>query len=146
MYIPNLPSDNVEGVYYVCDGTADDVQINAAIAAVVALGGGKVTLSAGTFYISASLVLGDQVTPYSDPMVLEGQGDATILYAVNGLNASVIRTASAVLGSSIDLRHTIRDLKIDGNSATDGGQRDRLLCVSRVDRQRDCLRLQRLRH
>ena len=43
---------------FVCDGTADDVQINAAIAALPATGG-TIILSEGTFVIAANMVLGD---------------------------------------------------------------------------------------
>ncbi len=56
---------------YVCDGTADDVQIQAAIDALPAAGG-KVTLLEGTYDITANLTLGAD-----DAMV--GVGWSTIL-------------------------------------------------------------------
>jgi hypothetical protein len=51
---------------YTCDGTADEVQINQAIDAVAALGGGKVVLSEGLFTVAAAIVMKSGVT-------LEGQ-------------------------------------------------------------------------
>ena len=108
---PNLPSDNVEGVYYVCDGTADDVQINAAIAAVVALGGGKVTLSAGTFNLSDSLAWA------ANYMTLEGQGYSTILYLAAGVDKDVI-TITAPGAQDSAYYNTLRDFKIDGRKAS----------------------------
>ena len=53
------------------DGTADDVQIQAAIDALPAVGG-RVILLEGTFTLAADLTFPDDVT-------LEGQGDSTIL-------------------------------------------------------------------
>jgi len=48
-------------------------------------------------------------------MVLEGCGDATILFVSNGADCDAIQTASANTSSSIDYFHQIRNLKIDGN-------------------------------
>lgn len=52
---------------YVCDGTADDVQIQAAIDALPA-GGGKVVLMGGTFNLAAGIV------ETSDNVHIQGQG------------------------------------------------------------------------
>ena len=57
---------------YLCDGTADEVQINAAITAVVALGGGCVALQRGTYDVRASIVMGSEVW-------LKGSGFDTVL-------------------------------------------------------------------
>lgn len=46
---------------YVCDGVADEVQINQAIAAVVALGGGTVALQRGTYNCEECINLQDGV-------------------------------------------------------------------------------------
>ena len=68
---------------YVCDGTADDVQIQAAIDALPACGG-EVRLSEGTFHIAATI---DVI----DYLHLRGAGHyATVLYAAEGLNSSVL--------------------------------------------------------
>src|SRR3990167_561208 len=70
---PNLivAASNASGIAkatatYLCDGTADDVEINAAIAALPA-GGGKVVLSEGTFTVTAA------ITPTANTSI-EGQG------------------------------------------------------------------------
>ena len=47
-YLPN---------YWYCDGTADDVQINAALTFVNTTGGGEIRLETGDYYISASIIL-----------------------------------------------------------------------------------------
>jgi len=57
---------------YICDGTDDDVEIQAAIDALPATGG-KVLLSAGNFALSAI------VSRDIDNVVVEGQGKATYL-------------------------------------------------------------------
>jgi hypothetical protein len=55
---------------YLCDGTADEVQINAAIAALPARGG-KVLLSEGMFSLSTPVVIN------RDHVILEGMGAGT---------------------------------------------------------------------
>lgn len=58
---------------YRCDGTADEVQINAAISDLVATyGGGKVKLSRGTFNLAGAIDLEGNV-------ILEGDGTNTII-------------------------------------------------------------------
>lgn len=99
------------GSYY-CDGTADDVQIQAAIDALPA-GGGRVLLSEGTFTLAASITDGDQ-----DNVTLEGQGPSTII--------TVGTDAGFILLDFSDTRNpktgwTFRDFKIDGNKANQGG-------------------------
>lgn len=97
---------------YLCDGTADDVQIQAAIDALSATYGGVVQLSEGTFAISASIRL-------KTGTVLHGLGRSrfnpdtgTILSAASGLNDAVIKLDSA------NVKHVeIADLVIDGNEA-----------------------------
>lgn len=57
---------------YTCDNTADEVQINAALAALPAAGG-KVVLLEGTF------TLADPITIPANNITLEGQGEATFI-------------------------------------------------------------------
>jgi len=95
---------------YVCDGTADDVEIQAALDALPTVGG-TVVLLEGTFNISAIVNIVNGGT------TLRGQGygisvhhGVTILRAVNGTNLT------AVLYT--DQHNTIiQDLYIDGNKA-----------------------------
>jgi parallel beta-helix repeat protein len=105
----NAPAHVKQRADYVCDGTADDVEIQAAIDALPATGG-KVSLSEGTFTTAATITLKSFVT-------LEGCGRSTIIRLGAGLNLNVI-TASGVSECEI------RDLKIDGNKANNIGQDD----------------------
>ncbi|MFJ8923844.1 hypothetical protein ACIREK_30755 [Streptomyces sp. NPDC102415] len=76
---------------YVCDGNADDVQIQAAINAVKAAGGGEVVLSSGTFNLAARILLegADDVNVEID-IKLRGQGPkSTTLLAGAGLVSGV---------------------------------------------------------
>jgi len=59
--------------YFYCDSTADDVQINAAEAYVVALGGGSIELERGTF------TLADPIIPTGNELWFKGQGRDTFL-------------------------------------------------------------------
>jgi hypothetical protein len=85
------------------DGTADDVQIQAAINAV-ATKKGTVHIKPGTYDISTSTLLSSGVT-------LEGEGTGTILKAGTNLNNAVIKSNGRINSA------VIRDLYIDGNSA-----------------------------
>jgi hypothetical protein len=90
-------------VWY-CDGTADDVQINAAITYVGGLGGGDVLLEKGSYAISAKLVH-KQDTHLRGASLFE-----TILVLDNGVDDHVI-DCSDVWGWQIS------NLTIDGNKA-----------------------------
>jgi len=57
---------------YVCDGTADDVEINEALSQVKAAGGGTVFLSAGSYTLADTIKIPSDVT-------LAGEGTATKL-------------------------------------------------------------------
>lgn len=92
---------------FVCDGTADEYEINLAIAALPA-GGGKVLLSEGTFTLAARINNTTQ-----DNIVLEGVGrGATIITAVN---ASTIDSVMVRISGRSDC--SVRRLSIDGNKA-----------------------------
>lgn len=88
---------------FICDGTADDVQINAAIVYVGVLGGGSVTILHGTYNLAAQIVDGG----YND-ILLEGVGWTTYLFAITNLNASPIYISN-VSG------WIIQNLKVDAN-------------------------------
>ena len=82
----DAPASVQSRAQYVCDGTADDVQIQAAIDAALAEGGGRIILSAGTFNLAAQLVLAgaDDVETEID-LTLIGQGPkVTTLAAGSG--------------------------------------------------------------
>lgn len=95
---------------YVCDGTADNVEIQAAIDALPTYvtgdkRGGVVHLSIGNFYISSSISMKQYAT-------LEGEGwRATTIRAANALNADMIKFTSPQYTSAI------RWIGFVGNSA-----------------------------
>lgn len=89
---------------WVCDKTADEVEINAAIAYLNGLGGGELVIMEGTYNIAAA------VTPLSNVNI---RGCQAILKKSTGLNPGVdIDTQSNI---------TLFDLVLDGNSQTGNG-------------------------
>jgi hypothetical protein len=94
---------------YICDGVNDDVEINAAITAILAAGtgGGKVTLSEGQFNLNASINLS------SSYLNIEGQGiGATLLKTQAASNANVFN-----LSGTGTIHLSIRRMQIDCNRA-----------------------------
>jgi len=65
-------SDNTEQADYLCDGTADEVQINLAISALPATGG-KVILLEGTFKLAATVAFD------KGSVIVQGMGCGTII-------------------------------------------------------------------
>jgi len=110
---------NKQGAHYVCDGTNDEEEIQAAIDEVAAAGGGKVLLLEGTFNISSTIQLKTGVS-------LVGMGWATKIisdgFSGNNIN---IEQVSDVL---------IRDIYMDGGqpTTTGGYQQIRISNSSRV--------------
>ena len=58
----NASADSRRMSDYLCDGVADDVQIQAAIDAVAAVGGGTVRLSEGLYTLAAGLTSGERIS------------------------------------------------------------------------------------
>jgi hypothetical protein len=91
-----------DGTYdYRCDGTDDDVQIQAAIDFVsTRLGGGTVQLTEGTFTLNAATSI--TMKSYVD---LRGQGrGSTIITCESGANTNVIDFTGAVSSNLSDLK------------------------------------------
>lgn len=89
---------------YVCDGTADNVQIQAAIDAANTAGGGEVVLLQGQFNLTSSILMKSAVN-------LRGVSrSGTILRVASDLNASVVSIAGAS-------NFTLKSLTINGNNA-----------------------------
>jgi len=110
----DAPADWKAAADATCDGTADDVEIQAALTAVAADGGGTVTLSPGNFAVSTVLLIDDNVT-------LAGQGNATILtYGAHAADATpVICNVDHAAGTNTGI--VLRDFKIDGNAPNQVG-------------------------
>lgn len=88
---------------YLCDGTADDVQIQAAIDALGS-GGGTVVLSAGTFSITTGVVITSTVAERS--VRVSGQGRySTVINVAAGLKAfkfgNRATSGNATIGSGL---------------------------------------------
>ena len=94
---------------YVADGTADDVQIQAAIDALPAAGG-KVVLSEGTFNIAASIQI--PVFPAFAPLIQGAGMRKTILKLADNVNQDVITTKDS---TTLINWLQIYDLTVDGN-------------------------------
>jgi len=92
---------------YVCDGIADQEEINNAINALPT-SGGRVLLLEGTYNISAP------ITILKNNVTLEGQGVGTKLFLVNEANCDVIQVGN---GTTALEGIKIANLKIDGNKA-----------------------------
>lgn len=90
---------------YICDGTADEAEINTAITACSAAGGGTVKLMGGTFNTSATAI--SMATGVS----LVGQGNLTILKRTANSQSIIINGAA-----TNNIR--IADMTIDGNTGS----------------------------
>lgn len=91
---------------YIVDGTADNVQIQQAIDAANAAGGGTVFLKAGIYDIADSIKMKSGIT-------LQGEGFGTVLRLANNAGVNVIRNNT--INSLVDSRMNIRDLAVNGN-------------------------------
>lgn len=90
----------------VCDGTADNVEIQAAIAACK--GVGIVQLSAGTFYLAAQLTLyGDDDVDVENNHILRGAGSANTMIVVGSGLASGIHISKSALVHLSDFRLSV---------------------------------------
>ena len=84
----------------VCDGTADDVQIQAAIDALP-VGGGKVSLLEGTYNTTTVISIS------GTSVVLAGMGDSTIIKRTSGSDITLLSVSG--------INCTVRDLRLHGN-------------------------------
>jgi hypothetical protein len=102
---------------YLCDGTADEVEINAAIAAAVA-SGGKVQLSEGKFLTAATVTMDTGVW-------LDGMGEgATEIEAGAGVTVAVITVPKdnswlRITNMQIDAEHVadVHGIYLEGDAA-----------------------------
>lgn len=91
---------------YVCDGTADNIEIQAALDALQS-SGGKIQLSEGMFYLA------DDIDLYSNIYLNGANKRATILYLTNGTNKNNI---SAMGTNDVHLTNIrVSNLSVDGN-------------------------------
>jgi hypothetical protein len=107
---------NKEKADYVCDGTDDQVEIQAVIDALPA-GGGRVLLLEGTFEISNYIDLAGL-----NNVTLEGQGCGTIIHNNNivGHNAIQAINDNTITPSSVRYL-TVKNLMVKGNASSGDG-------------------------
>lgn len=101
----NSPQAVKNAAMYVADGNADQVEIQAAIAAAAP---GTVLLGEGTYWLTGTINMADGVT-------LEGRGAGSVLTVGNDKNVNAIISISGV-GDTV-----VRGLKIDGRKAQQSG-------------------------
>lgn len=89
----NSPAELKARADYICDGTADESEINTALAL------GNVVLVEGTYNIASSITVPDNTS-------LKGSGDGTILVVTTGIGAITDNGTTGIF---------ISDLKITGN-------------------------------
>ncbi len=117
---------SVGAAEYVCDGTGDQVEINAAIAALPSTGG-VVVLSEGTFNIASSILI------ENDNVTLLGQGAGQRTGATQSGVGTKLKAASGIATAIVKVQRAaddrpvygvlLRDFTVDGNSqgtAVDG--------------------------
>ena len=96
---------------YQCDGTADNVEIQAAIAAVLAAGGGRVILSEGTFSLDAYIIARTEVS-------IVGMGFGTILQVSSGTSAHGIYSYNV---TDYYIANLAIDVSLSGSAQAGGG-------------------------
>jgi len=111
VYFITLSTVNGKGDYY-CDGTNDEVQLEAAITKADAVDGSTVHLMGGTYSIGTTFdVIADNLT-------IQGEGEGTVLKLADSANCHLMVVGN---GATRCDRIMIRDLVIDGNKANNTG-------------------------
>ena len=104
---------------YLCDGTDDQVEINAAIQALPA-GGGEIVILDGTYNITATIAMN------KDNVTLSGNGNSTILKRMwNGKSVEGIVTVTAKNGGCC-----VASLQVDGNKSVYSSTENRGIYLS----------------
>ena len=102
---------------YLCDGTADEVEIKAAISALPS-GGGEILLLDGTYNISSSITISKA------NVVLRGSGPSTVLKRMFNLTSS-----NGVVACSAS-NCCIRNMNVDGNKVDYSSDDNRAIYAS----------------
>lgn len=108
---------------FVCDGTADDVQIQAAIAQVAAAGGGTVYLRAGLYRLAATVTLpfDGKVRLIGEKMVKGSTGGVTLKTAAGSTLTdlfSIVGNTNPVTNADLTHDFGFEHITFDGNSTT----------------------------
>ena len=100
---------------YVCDGTDDQVEIQAAIDALPD-GGGKVVLMEGIYNITSAIDLAG-----TKKVSLEGVGSSTIINNQNTLSGHAISAINGATPGNVRYAVNIRNLLVKGNASSGDG-------------------------
>jgi hypothetical protein len=111
--------------YWYCDGTADDVQIQAAIAYVGGLSKGIVFCEPGAYDIQTKLAMNQA------NVLLQGAGWGTVFTAKNALDDDMINISASGC--------TVQDLYLDGNAGNQGVPNGNEINGIKVTSAHDCL-------
>jgi len=103
----DAPSSSITKADYLCTGTLDHEVIMAAMLEIYSAGGGRLRLSPGTFNIDADTVIVGYSIAYQLPIIMQGEGDATILHINNTVSS---------WGIYVTPLSRVRDIKIEGGS------------------------------
>lgn len=107
---------------YTCDGTADEVEIQAALDAANAAGGGTVYLRAGSAYrIAATIVVPENVTLIGERMARQATGGVTLKTAASVTLTNMFEmTGSSNPANNAALKHDVHveNITFEGNSTT----------------------------
>jgi hypothetical protein len=99
---------------YITDGTADDVEIQAALDAANSAGGGTVFLKKGTYAVTTVMTIG------SNTQLIGEEAKSTIIQKGSGLNSTIFNNKDTTNGNSYI---AVKNLTIDqqGSTQTGGG-------------------------
>ena len=103
---------------YLCDGTSDQVEINAAIQALPS-GGGEIVILDGTYNIKATIAMN------KDNVKLSGNGDATVLKRIwDSFTDEGVVTITAVNGGCC-----VENIFVDGNKSAYSSYNNYGICL-----------------
>lgn len=97
---------------YITDGVADQVQIQAAIDAVIALGGGTIFIKAATYDIADPIII------IGSNLIIRGEGTATKFVLANEVNEEIFCVGNA---STACNNVSFYDFYMDGNKSNQTG-------------------------
>lgn len=104
------------GADYVCDGTNDNVELQAAIDAINTAGGGTVFIRKGTYNVTTPITIGSNTTLWGE------EAKTTIIKKVAAQNNTVFNNKDTTNGNSfIVIRNLTIDQNGDNQSSAGGG-------------------------
>lgn len=105
----------------VCDGVADDVEIQAAVTAISAAGGGTLFVRTGTYRISATVAVPQNVTILAERMARQASGGVTFKTSASVTLTNMFTvTGASNPSTNADLIHDthFENICFDGNGTT----------------------------